>query len=211
VPNVTFINIVSTTGAPGNFRASAMSTNFNNVARYANVTNIGFDSVNYATDSKGFNSNHIATAQFGSQHLTDGAVASGKLSQHAIGQAKVNFLSALSGPMIVQAPSGGASSFLPHIFRCSKTWSASTTGISSFVITWIYSSHAIDGTQTYAPKPIPVGGPVVLQSVASASNAISQHGIVSMDADQCYVRVHFGIAAQQSTITLHQAFLGFRA
>lgn len=208
MPNVSFSAIVSASGSPGNFRAAPFSQNFDNVVSIVNTQHYGFDSANYATDSGGFGSRHIATNQIQSSHLTDGAVGLGKIQSYQLGSAYIDFKSSAAGVMALQH-AASASAYIPRLCPCSLTWKpAANTEMTSVVFS--YSTHGIYGDPAFTATPVAVGAPVVRHSSAAAGYGAVQHAIYAMGSVSCGVKINFSASvSSNATLTINMAFMGW--
>lgn len=208
MPNVSFSDIVSATGSPGNFNAGVVSQNFNNVRSIANTAYYGFDSFNYATDSAGFASQHISTGQIETAHLTSGAIALGKINSYQIESRHVNFKSSDGGIMAVQH-AATSSVYRPTPCRCSLTFAATTDTVSCTSVVFTYSTHAIEGNPAFTAGVIPMGGPVVRNSVTGAENGVVQYAIYAMNSISCGIKLNFSAAINTKTNTCYMGFMGW--
>lgn len=207
MPNVTFVEIASSSGGTGNFIASAISTNFNNVRTLANtVLGGGFDNDNYATNSSGFGSAYISTGQINSGHLTSGAIASGKFSETTLGNTNFDYVSANAGVMAVKYASGYQSLAKFCMATMTKSW---TGNVQTLVMTFSYPD-AVYGNPGFTTTPEPVGWPVVSQlETMTSGQGIRQCAITSQNSNECHVSAMFDLILNGvHHHTYYMAFIG---
>lgn len=153
MPNVTFNNIVSSSGGTGNFVATVISTNFNNVS----ATAATFDSINYSGSA--MVSSNISSAAVVSQHIVNDAVRSNHISAGAIVNTHLNFNSAASGVRVVQCgttpPAGGV-----VIARYTAAFPIALTDPFSASV-GISFSDAADGDPKFTASPVFLGEPLI--------------------------------------------------
>jgi hypothetical protein len=133
---------------PGNFIATAASSNFANVI--AAVNSGGVNSQNYGTGSSGFESYHIGNQQVVSQHVADSNINLSKIAVSQVFAMHVNYKTQWGGVLGVRYPNPPGYGMC--IALASKSWSSSLgTAIHSLNI--VFSTDCAYGPPLYSEAP----------------------------------------------------------
>ena len=196
MPNVTFNNIVSSSGGTGNFVATAISTNFNNVS----ATAATFDSINYSGSA--IVSSNISSAAILSQHIGNDAVLSNHISAGAVVNTHLNFASSDSGVRVVQCgsstPAGGV-----HIARYTKEWELTLAGTGPFSATLAASfSDAVEGDPKFTANPVFLAQPLMALGLA-ATHAPLYIALTALNSVSCAFVASWQPQGVTATYTFH--------
>lgn len=192
MPNITVNDIVSALGAPGNFIATTMSTNFQNILNTMNSN--GLDSVNYGTSS--FESRHISHEQIISQHFSNNAIVSAKLSDSAIIHPHINFASSDNGVRALQIGQLG-----DNIRACRFSQTYAFAGAAT-VSARAEFTNAIDGSPAYTATPV-IAGEAQVQHTNTV-NQFNEYRLTQLNSGTAdFIIANSAGAPAAETVTLH--------
>lgn len=180
MPNVTFNNIVSASGGTGNFIASVISTNYNNVATIMNSG--GLDSDNYGVSAiKSSNIVHNAIA--GVSHMADNAIVSAKIKDSTMRNREFHF-GGLAGEAVVRIVQLGAGADNNKHHRISAVYTS--PGSSTSLTPALQFSDALDWGATDSPfteTPVIAAAPALQMGVGgTASNRPVNIALTTMNS-----------------------------
>jgi hypothetical protein len=188
--DVTFENVVSSSGGTGNFIASVVSTNFNNVMVAVNSGGMNSDNYGFSSAGSGFESSNISINQVVSQHITNDAVVSQKFADSAVAKKKMEFRTASNGVLALQlgpkpTPAGGVMQA-----RMSHSYTFSETYPTTITLTVQYSD-AYDGDPGFTEAPIFMGEPLIDTFGTAVNQYPRNFKVVANDSASCQLGVYF--------------------
>jgi len=207
--NISFVNIVSSSGPTGNFVASAVSTNFVNVI--AQMCSGGVNSLNYGTGVSGFESYHLGPQQIVSQHVADSNFVAGKVASSQILRDHLYYKTSDSGVLAARTPKLGPASGVKFIIATHTypTRYPTITDGSPYSWTVVYSNQAVFGNPNFTTTPTLVGIPIIGASSTQGANAIHHFVVVAMNSVSMVAAIqHTAVPALSYTYTAQMAFIG---
>lgn len=207
--NVSFISIVTSSGGAGNFIASVVSRNFQNLVSAMNSGSLNSD--NYGTGTNGFQSQHIAVGNVVSNHFSDSQFIAGKVATSQILHSHIFYRTSDSGIMALQMPKNGPAGGMR--FAQVTHPATFTTGPAVVTDQWtvVYSSQGLYGNPGFVSTPYLLGKPILATATLSTPAVIDVFMIRTMNSDSMVAYVKYNTLAAVSsvmTLTASMAFAG---
>lgn len=204
--NVSFIDIVSSSGGTGNFVASVVSQNFKNLV--AAVNSGGINSQNYGTGTNGFQSQHIAISNVLGSHFADSQIIAGKIATSQVRSQHVAYKSSDTGILAVRQVPGPERPLYLAICSITQSETANTINMSLRIY---YSSDAVFGNPSFTTTPQMVGMPIrVGYGTLTGGQGINAAVITAINSVSCDLSCGWH-AVRSAQETIHLAFLGARS